>query len=258
MNILFTCCGRAGSKGFKNKNLKMFLETPLVYYTIAAIKLYIDKYDDGRKIDVVLNTDSEDLITLVAKQTAVNVEIIRREENLGGDAVPKVSVIRDCLVQMQERKGYLYDVVVDLDITSPLRTLADVKNAVDKKLSRQDTDVVYSVTGSRRNPYFNMVKEEEGFFVKAIAADFTARQQAPVFYDMNASIYAYSPEALINKEPKDFFNYNCDAIMMADTAVLDIDSEEDYGLMQVIAEYLIKKNDGIREVKDMADKMNVS
>ena len=34
-NILITICGRAGSKGFKNKNLKTFLGTPLVYYTVA-------------------------------------------------------------------------------------------------------------------------------------------------------------------------------------------------------------------------------
>ena len=43
MNVLFTICGRAGSKGFKNKNLKMFLGVPLVYYSIAAIALYIEK-----------------------------------------------------------------------------------------------------------------------------------------------------------------------------------------------------------------------
>ena len=31
--VLITICGRAGSKGFKNKNLKTFLDKPLVYYT---------------------------------------------------------------------------------------------------------------------------------------------------------------------------------------------------------------------------------
>ena len=39
MNILFTLCGRAGSKGFKNKNLKTFLGVPLVYYSIAIIDM---------------------------------------------------------------------------------------------------------------------------------------------------------------------------------------------------------------------------
>ena len=138
--------------------------------------------------------------------------------------------------------------VVDLDITSPLRTVLDIKNAVDKKASRNDVDVVYSVTPSRRNPYFNMVKEENGFFCKAIPSNFTTRQEAPVFFDMNASIYAYSPDALRNKEQSTFFNSNCDAVVMADTGILDIDSEEDYELMQVIANFLFDKKETFKEI----------
>lgn len=249
MNVLFTLCGRAGSKGFKNKNLKTFLQVPLVYYSVAAIVLYMES--DAAKeqnIDVVLNTDSEDLIQLMELQKMLPVSTIRRQSNLGGDTVPKVSVILDCLKQMEEKHRKKYEMVVDLDITSPLRTLNDVRRAIEKKSIRKDTDVVYSVTDSRRNPYFNMVKEEKGYFCKAISSSFTARQQAPVFYDMNASIYVYSRDALKEKQPEVFFNDKCDAIIMRDTGILDIDSEEDFELMQVVAEYLFEKDSQYREV----------
>ena len=93
-----------------------------------------------------------------------------------------------------------------------------------------------------------MVKEENGFFCKAIPSNFTTRQEAPVFYDMNASIYAYSPKALREKEHSTFFNNNCDAIVMFDSGILDIDSEEDYELMQVIARYVFEKIKGYKEV----------
>lgn len=251
MNILFTICGRAGSKGVKNKNLRCFCGVPLVYYSLAVIKLYMEQYGEnkaGWHMDVVLNTDSKELISLVDKQLLVTVEIIHREAKLGGDTVPKVSVIRDCLIKMEKNKEFRYDMVVDLDITSPLRTVDDVKNVIEKKWLRKDTDVVYSVVHSRRNPCFNMVKEENGFFVKAISSDYTARQQAPVFYDMNASIYAYSPYALKNKKDNIFFNDNADAVIMKDTAVLDIDSEEDFELMQIIAEYLFRKDKALNQV----------
>lgn len=244
MNILFTLCGRAGSKGFKNKNLKTFLDIPLVYYSIAAIDMYLK--NEAQKeacIDVVLNTDSNELIDIVTKQTKLLIDVIHREASLGGDAVPKVSVIKDCMIQMETKKDKKYDMVVDLDITSPLRTSKDVGNIIAKKIVRKDIDVVYSVVDSRRNPYFNMVKEEDGYFCKAIASEYTARQQAPVFYDMNASIYAYSVEALREKEAKIFFNNKCDAIVMRDTGILDIDSEEDFQLMQVIARYLFDTDD---------------
>ena len=247
MNILFTLCGRAGSKGVKGKNARDFLNVPLVWYSMANIALYIEKYKGEDDIKIVLNTDSEQLKELVLRVEEVPVTIIHREENLAGDKVPKVSVILDCLLKAEKLCACKFDMVVDLDITSPLRTVEDVKNAIDRKRQRNDVDVVYSVAPSRRNPYFNMVKEENGFFCKAIPSNFTTRQEAPVFYDMNASIYAYSPNALREKEHTTFFFSFCDAVVMTDTGILDIDSEEDYELMQVIANYLFENNDAFRE-----------
>ena len=63
--LLITICGRAGSKGFKNKNLKNFCGKPLVYYSLSAAELFIKKHPE-LEIDVALNTDSEDLARLVA------------------------------------------------------------------------------------------------------------------------------------------------------------------------------------------------
>lgn len=253
MNIIFTLCGRAGSKGVKGKNIRDFCGKPLPLYSLNAILLYIQKYvKEDDRAEIVLNTDSPELIEIITASKP-DVFVIDRDESLSGDVVPKVSVIKDCLIQSEKHFACTFDVVVDLDITSPLRKVDDIRNAIDKKLSRNDTDVVYSVTDSRRNPYFNMVKEENGFFVKAIPSVYTTRQQTPIFYDMNASIYAYSPLALKGKEPKTFFNDKCDAVFMQDTGILDIDSEEDYELMQVIAQYLINTNKYYCEIYDSID-----
>lgn len=249
MNILFTLCGRAGSKGVKGKNARDFLGMPLVWYSMAGIKLYIQRHCTPQDvITIVLNTDSEDLKRLVSQVTDMDVLQLHRTASLAGDRAPKVAVIVDCLNRAECHTGYTYDIVVDLDITSPLRTVEDIHNAIIRKVQRPEADVVYSVTHARRNPYFNMVKEENGYFCKAIESNFTTRQEAPTFYDMNASIYAYSPKALKGKEHATFFNSNCDAIVMFDTGILDIDSEEDYELMQVIATFLFKKNRGLQEV----------
>lgn len=252
MNILFTVCGRAGSKGVMNKNLKDFMEIPLVYYTLAAIKLYKEHYAGNDMVCVVLNTDSKDLIDIVKAQDKLDINVIRRDESLGGDAVPKVSVIKDCMYKCEVKIGVDFDVIVDLDITSPIRAVCDIKKTIDKKLARKDTDVVYSVTSSRRNPYFNMVREKDGYFMTAISSTFTSRQQAPVLYDMNASIYAYSPRALKEKDDEAFFNDKADAIFMKDTAVLDIDSEEDFELMEVLAGYFYGKYPEYGEIRDEA------
>ena len=58
--LLITICGRAGSKGFKNKNLKTFCGHPLVYYSLSAAELFIKKHPELH-IDIALNTDSPEL-----------------------------------------------------------------------------------------------------------------------------------------------------------------------------------------------------
>ena len=145
-----------------------------------------------------------------------------------------------------------FDMVVDLDINSPLRTVENIHSAVQGKISNPSANVVYSVTHSRRNSYFNMVKEENGYYVKAIKSEYTARQQAPAFFDMNASIYAYDPSALRTKPAAGFFNDHADVIVMQDTGILDIDSEDDYNLLQVIAKFYYDNDAIYRAVRDLA------
>lgn len=248
MRILFTICGRAGSKGIKNKNLKDFCGKPLCWYTLSAIDLYVNKVaDKDFEYDIVANSDSNELLELICSYPKLNIEKIVRNPELGGDSVGKPDVILDCLNQMEKRKDCIYDVVVDLDITSPLRTKEDVANLIKTHMKKKPI-ITYSVTTARRNPYFNQVKfDEEHGAQKVIQSNFTARQQAPDIYDMNASLYAYDPAHL--KVSRNFAEgYNA-IIMMEDTAVLDIDHENDFELMQIVAEYLYSKNEKLAEVK---------
>ena len=79
MNILFTICGRAGSKGIRNKNIRDFLGYPLPYYTFSAAALYINNQQKD-KIDVVLNTDSEELMQLTKNNPFLSIDIVKRKE----------------------------------------------------------------------------------------------------------------------------------------------------------------------------------
>lgn len=245
MKILFTICGRAGSKGIKNKNSKEFLGFPLPYYTISAIDLYRQK-NPHISIDIVLNTDSADLIKLIKNYRTLKIDVIEREASLGLDDTPKLQVIAKSLEIMKQRKLVNYDMVVDLDITAPLRTSLDVENLIEHKVNTQ-ADVVFSVTNSRRNPYFNMVKKTENGYVRVINSTYNSRQEAPEIFDMNASLYAYSPEFLVSG--KGLFEGTCEVIKMMDTAVLDLDHEDDLELMEVIGKHLFENYPLLREVR---------
>ncbi|OKP85817.1 CMP-N-acetylneuraminic acid synthetase [Paenibacillus helianthi] len=246
MRILFTICGRAGSKGIKNKNLKDFLGYPLVFYTASVIDLFM-KQNSRIDCDIVVNSDSVDLMNLINQNLKLQIDFIDRDPALGEDYTPKIAVIQNSLKIMQDRNKQEYDMVVDLDITSPLRTVGDLQSLIDKK-AEGAADVVFSVTDSRRNPYFNMVKPSTEGYVRVIESSFNARQEAPEIFDMNASLYAYSP--LFLESGKGIFEGKCDVIKMMDTAVLDIDNENDFELMEVIAEYLFRSHEEMSVVRD--------
>ena len=246
MRILFTICGRAGSKGIKNKNIKDFLGKPLPYYTLSAIDLYL-KRNDNIEYDIVVNSDSKELLDMLKNSGIRNVDVIERISELGGDTVGKIDVIRNCLQIMKKEKKYEYDIVVDLDITSPLRRVEDIENIINKQIAA-NADVTTSVVAARRNPYFNQLKKAEKGYQKVCNSGFTARQQAPEIYDMNASIYAYDPDVLVSG--MQILDGYVEIVEMYDTAVLDLDHENDMELMEVIAKYLFEKKEEFEEIYD--------
>ena len=245
MKILFTICGRAGSKGIKNKNIRDFAGKPLPYYTLSAIDLYLSAHPEV-EYDIVINSDSEVLLEMMDSNPMRPVHLIKRDASLAGDNVGKTAVILNCLDVMEARGG-TYDAVVDLDITSPLRTVKDMEELM-RVHEEKHPDVTTSVTEARRNPYFNQVMRCEKGVKKVIASDFTARQQAPEIFDMNASLYAYSPAFL--RTGKNVLDGYCEVISMFDTGILDLDREGDFELMEVIAAYLFDKFPEFSAIRD--------
>lgn len=245
MRVLFTICGRAGSKGIKNKNIRDFVGKPLPYYTLSAIDLYLKKHSDV-EYDIVINSDSDVLLKLLDDNQMRKVDLIKRDPSLAGDMVGKVDVISNCLQEMEKRKNTTYDIVMDLDITSPLRKVCDIEKLIAVHTEKKP-DCTTSVAPARRNPYFNQVMKIEKGVKKVIDSSFTARQQAPEIYDMNASLYAYSPEHL--KAGGGVLDGYCEIIEMYDTGILDLDHEDDFELMEVIAEYLFDKYPEFGEVR---------
>lgn len=252
-NVLITICGRAGSKGFKNKNLKTFLGVPLVYYTAAIAEDFKKRLSNECNTSICLNTDSKELQKIVSDKY-YDLEIIDRVAELGGDKVAKMAVWHNSLDIMEARMNSKYDFVIDLDITSPLRQIDDVVNAYKEKLKQKECQLIYSVCESRRNPYFNMVRIENGFAVKFAQSNYTTRQEAPSVYDMNASIYVIDADYLRADKDNMLLNAKSNIYEMFDTAILDIDSEQDFELMEIIAKYLFEKKDTFKSLKDLLER----
>ena len=250
MNLLVTVCARAGSKGVKSKNTRDFLKLPIAYYSLSAYNLFCGRYAaEYDSCIVALNTDSEQLMEQFSK-TKVESILIPRRAVLAGDRVSKIDVVRDTLIGAEKKTGALFDVILDLDLTSPLRKVQDIKNVLDAVLADENADVALSVTEARRNPHFNqLVRDSSGYFTTAIKSNFVARQQAPEVFDANASIYAYRPAYLKNNNGI-LLHAKLVGAMMDDTGILDIDSERDFRLMEVVARYLYETEPAYGEVRE--------
>ncbi|MDF3004029.1 MAG: CMP-N-acetylneuraminic acid synthetase [Oscillospiraceae bacterium] len=249
MNILITICGRGGSTWVKNKNIRSFLGKPLLYYTIAAARLFKERRS-ADCVDIAVSSDSDVILALVRR---FNLACIQRPAELAGDTTPKLFAIRHALLEMEKKPNRTYDYVIDLDITSPLRQIDDIEKALEQLKPQTDVDVVFSAVPARRNPYFNMVERKDGKMQKIIDGGFTARQQAPPVYDMNASIYCYRRDSILKKLNQSPLDGVFDIVIVKDTAVLDIDSEDDFELMEVVAKHFMA--DGFKEIDAYARRM---
>ncbi|MGN6399592.1 MAG: acylneuraminate cytidylyltransferase family protein [Flavisolibacter sp.] len=189
MEILITVCARGGSKGIPGKNIKLINGRPLISYTLRTAQQFIKA--NGHS-DLVLSTDDEQIKKVV---DSLNFDIdtsYTRPQHLATDKAGKIGVIKDVLLYAEKKNQKNYDVVLDLDVTSPLRNLSDLEKALEMLLEKPEAYNIFSVSPANRNPYFNMVEEKvDGYFALCKKGEFLSRQAAPKVYDMNASFYFY-------------------------------------------------------------------
>jgi len=188
MSVLITICARGGSKGIPGKNIRPLAGRPLIDYSISIAK----KFAARHKGIVALSTDNDE-IKSVAEVCGLSTTYAR-PEHLATDKAGKVDTIKDLLIYEEKKNENYFDYVLDLDVTSPLRTIADLENAFELFFKNEQALTLFSVNKAARNPYFNMVeKKENGFFnlVKMSEGTSLTRQNAPAVYDLNASFYLY-------------------------------------------------------------------
>ena len=107
--------------------------------------------------------------------------------------------IKHALIQAEINFKKKFDIIIDLDATSPLRNIDDIIKAKNKFVRNKYENLI-SVCHSRKNPYFNIVeKTKKGLkLVREKKKNYVRRQDAPDVYDINASIYIWKRAALLN------------------------------------------------------------
>ncbi|MBX3586597.1 MAG: acylneuraminate cytidylyltransferase family protein [Ramlibacter sp.] len=180
---VISICARGGSAGVPGKNIRPLLGKPLIGWTIEQARA------SGLADRIIVSTDSEE-IAAVARDFGAEVPFLRPAE-LATSTAAKLPVIQHLVAWVEARAGPV-DTVIDLDPTSPLREIDDIRACV--ALLDDATDLVITGYESDKNPYFNMVERKpDGYFERVCrpAQEVFGRQGAPTVYAMNASIYVW-------------------------------------------------------------------
>ena len=224
MTTIATICARGGSQGVPGKNIRLLCGKPLIVYTIEQALAC-------KGIAAVYVSTDAPAIAEIAAAAGATVPFLRPPE-LATSSAPKVPVINH-LVGEISKTGVEGTCVVDLDPTSPLRTLDDIATCM--ALFDDETDVVVTGFESEKNPYFNMVEfQADGNIglVKKPESAVTGRQSAPKVFSMNASIYVWRPDALKGG----LWDGRVKLYVMPRERSIDIDSEIDFLLVEKLME----------------------
>jgi len=227
MRILYLIPARGGSKGVPDKNIKEMLGTPLISYTINAAQEVASPLDC-----VCVSTDSVKIKSVVESR-GLEIPFLRPLE-LATDSATTESVIFHAIDYFKD-KNEVYDVVVLLQPTSPLRNSKHIKEALES-FFQSDVDMVVSVKETKSNPYYILFEEnEEGFLFKSKQGNFTRRQDCPKVYELNGAVYIFSIEKFLKNGFAGLVNRK--KYLMDEMSSVDIDTELDW----FVCEYILKK-----------------
>ena len=217
---------RSGSKGLKNKNIKLLQGKPLLAYAIEAALA------SKAFTEVMVSTDSEEYAQ-IARTYGAAVPFLR-DVVTSGDKASSMDTVREVLKNYQDL-GYTFDSFCLLQPTSPLRSSEDIRGAYELFNAKQAKAVV-SVCEMEHSPLWSNVlpvdNSLQGFLDKAIGYQ---RQQMPQYYRLNGAVYiARIRDFLVDDN---LYTENCYAYVMDKRNSVDIDTIDDFEY----AEWLMRK-----------------
>ena len=217
---------RSGSKGLKDKNIKMLKGKPLLAYTVeAALK-------SGAFDCVHVSTDSESYAE-IAREYGADVPFLRDAE-LASDTAGTWDTVR-AVVRKYQELGKEFDIVTLLQPTSPLRDAADIQNAISI-FEEKEADSVVSVCEVDHSPKIcNTLGENESMEDFINTKTVGRRQDLGVFYRINGAIYIQKMDVLM--EGKNLYGPKSYAYVMDKVHSVDIDDAFDFMVAEAAMDF---------------------
>jgi N-acylneuraminate cytidylyltransferase len=219
MNYQIIIPARGGSKRFPGKNIAFLDNKPLIQHTLDYALI------NGYQNRIWVNTDDNKIVDF-SKKEGVNISI--RPDELGGDFVPTIDVLKHQLAFFREN-NIPCDAFILLQATNPLRPINLLKDAVLKFESCKRESLA---TFSSLKKKFGSIKED--FFKPENYIPGQRSQDLEKFFFENGLLYIVTVESILKGKiiTDDVYPMLVDDI----EANIDIDEPTD----MILAEFIIK------------------
>ncbi len=147
---------RSGSKGVKDKNIRLLNGFPLISYTIAAAKL-------SHNIDrAIVTTDSEKYAE-TARQYGAETPFIRPAE-ISGDRATDIEFMQHAINWFYENEKSVPEYWVHLRPTNPLRDYSIIDDAIIRFKSDNNADSLRSAHIADVSPFKWFLMGDDGYY----------------------------------------------------------------------------------------------
>jgi len=230
-NVVAVIPARGGSKGLPGKNILLLMGKSVLVYTVEAAL-------QARSLDrVILSTDSEE-IAEVGRLAGAEVLFMRPAE-LATDSAHPTAVLEHAVTYLEETEGYITELVVTLQPTSPLRVSSDIDDAVQLLQNNGEMDSVITIMEVGLPPYW--VLRTDGPYLRPFIDDgidysLMRRQELEQTYRPNGAVYVTRRELLKNRGLifSAFSQGKTGYVLMDPIRSLDIDTQTDFTVIESI------------------------
>ncbi|OYU96750.1 MAG: acylneuraminate cytidylyltransferase [Bacteroidetes bacterium B1(2017)] len=230
MKVLAIIPGRGGSKGVKGKNIRKIDGLPLIAYAINSA-------NESKKLSrFIVNTDSDEIEQVARDYKA---DVYRRLPELGSDSASIVPVILETLEAL-EKEGEVYDMVMLLQITSPIRTGKNIDEVIEMFEKDHSLSGVISVVPMHDVHPARMYRLDDSNLMLPLNQEWetSRRQDIPPVYYRNGCIYATRIDLL--KHNKSLMPEGKKGYVMPVEWLANIDDERDLVITEALIKHLRK------------------
>tara|TARA_Y100000741_G_scaffold352030_1_gene323731 strand:- start:350 stop:1051 length:702 start_codon:yes stop_codon:yes gene_type:complete len=221
--IIVLVPARSGSKGFKNKNLAMLKDIPLVAWPIIAAS------KSKLVSSIYLSTDSKEIAEIGEKYGAKVPWL--RPDHLASDSATRSEVILHAINNLDD-----FDYLVYLEPTSPLTTDKDIDDALRLLIQTENAQSLVSICKhSTHHPDYTVTKDKKNIISPLMHKSFheipVNRQDLDDCYFFDGSIYITTKRSFL--ENKEFLTDNTIGFEVDERKSLEIDSSLDLELIKI-------------------------